>query len=88
MSIIESETALLSPNVFTLPYLMVTIVLNNVLEKALIRPNIYIVFVFCRRNDILLNKQSPDQKGGTVVVAVEDEKNRKFSTTVAEYGKV
>ena len=44
--------------------------------------------LFCRRNDVLLNKQTADQKGGTVIVAIEDEKNRKFSAAVVEYGKV
>eukprot|EP00794_Sanderia_malayensis_P006315 gene6315-7038_t len=40
-----------------------------------------------RRNEILVNKQTGDQRAGTVVVAVDDDKNKQFSSSVVEYGK-
>ena len=44
---------------------------------------------FCRRNEVLINKQAVDQRGGAVVVAAHDEeKNKAFSAAVVEYGKV
>ena len=41
-----------------------------------------------RRNEVLLNKQAADHRGGTVVIPVADEENRKYSAAVVEYGKV